>query len=170
MAITVKAGYYNSSFDDMYPIVISSSYTGSTGSEEPDGDCIFLFPMSNFKISFVNRSKNTPTVGGAREYSGGKRQIVAQGNIKVGPNNTQTATEEMGAILDFMYDYSLKQGSTKCYLFFRHLADEKWLPISWDSSGDQVNYLKGQFAKQDVQIIPAKLYHPQIAFREATLP
>ena len=164
MAITIKAG------SNTYPLAIASATTGAVGSETPDGDVIYLYPLAGAKLNIKSMNKNRPTVGGASEYASGKRMIGFNGKVKVGAVGANSATTEMNAILDFIYDHTLQAGVSKCYLFYKNTADGQYVKLSWNSSHAHLQYIKGFFTGIPLELPAGKIYTPSIDFREATLP
>jgi len=160
MVITTIAG------NSGYSLIFSDAVTGGANAETPDGNVIYLFPEPGFKIGMKNTNRRRPTREGASQYPGGKRDFGASGNCLVHKEGANTATTELGAILDFIQDHSISTTATKAYMFIKHIADNEY-PENL-SPGHQ--YMVGYFQNADIAIPEGKEYRITIKFDEVTRP
>ena len=164
MAITVVCGISS------YPIRIASTFTGVAGSEEPDGLVCYLLPLVGSTYKLANPNRNKPKIGGASEYPSGKRSIQFPLKVKMIENGGNSVIDEIDALNNFMYTYTIKQSSPKCYLFYYDNVCGQYMKLSWNGSHTHLKYLKGFFASIDTPLKPGKSYEMPITFREATSP
>ena len=165
MTLTVKAGTSD------YFVALSTATTGATGSETPDGDVVYLF-AEDFTLSFKEGQAAKPSVAGRSfRYPNGKRAMsVDLTNCIITAQVTASATAELNAILDFIYDNSNKIGAGGVYCFIKNIAESNaYIKLSWNTSGTPVQYLKGYVDVSTVKGEKGKMYRiPSLKVVEAT--
>ena len=131
-----------------YNVGICTHVTGATGSETPDtsqGTLLYLFAKTVMGNPWMSKEKLIPVSGGVTFGDrSGKRQLgIMFRNCKVIKfSGYNTNTEAMGAIMDQLYDWGLKTLPTRPFAFFYNNVDSKYLPLSWNSSGQQTKFMK----------------------------
>lgn len=138
MTITIGAG------SNQYAFAMSTSYTGSTGSETPDGTTVYLFPQ---KFEIIAASKDRRRVisnFAASKVLSGKYDLgVRLSKVYVTAVVKSTGVEELDYIRDFIRTYGAKVGGSKVYAFMYNFAAAKYYKLSWNASHTQLQYLKG---------------------------
>lgn len=165
MVYTPTAGELN------YTIKLATAYTGSTGAEVPDGSGITLHAAD---ANWTPKNEDSPSTiaGGETLYIANERyQLALQArNIIIGVVGSNDPTDELDTILEFCYAHGTKIGSTKIYAFVYNETDEKYQPMSFDSSGNVIRYMQGVCHLPPVHLGQGNIYDiPTFQFWRATV-
>jgi len=158
--------------DSAYAVAISTTYTGAAGSETPTGEIIYLL-ATDIDYKLISMDPFTQSAGFTIRYPTNMRKIsVGLVGCTIPKQGAVKSTTEASAIINFVYNYSIKFGAAKLYCFLYHMADELYLKCSWNTSHVQLQYIKGQFENLALKLgggeYPWKA--PTITFTEATTP
>jgi len=157
--------------DANYTAIIATSVT----SNAPAGDLVYLY-AKDWDYGYANATAQKPGgMGITMWYPSGKRQLaLTLKTVYVVAQVESYATDEINAILDFLYQHTLKIGSTPIYLFLLHMADtaaagsNKYLKPSWNTNHTQLPYMKGFVDKLTATSARGQMYIlPSVSFVEA---
>jgi len=124
-----------------YKIYLSTTKTGAAGEETPTGDIVYFWAESYDK-SPANLQQPKPSVAKSHYYPASKYNIeITLKNIHVAAQGAITATTEADAIDNFLYQKSIRRGSSGFYLFLYHEADAQYRKLDWNSTGTQIRPL-----------------------------
>jgi hypothetical protein len=139
MVATITAG------NSLYCVAIATAQTGATGSEVPDGTVIYVFPQEVDIFDKNNDKRRVIANNKAIKNLTNKLDLmVIMKNVEVHKVVKNTATEELDYIRDFIHDYGSVGGAAKVYCFVWNRAEAKAIKLSWDTSGNQLNYMEGR--------------------------
>ena len=151
-------------------MAVASAKTGAVGSETPDGNVVYLNARF-WKPNAKSMIKRKPAIAGASGYCAGVRDIKAViQNCPVVAVIGANSTAEVILIENFFYTHSLKVGAKKCYLFIKHIANNVWEKLSWDSSDNHLQYILGSPMDWDHSCKDGKVYRMNMNFGEITTP
>lgn len=122
-------------------VIISNTYTGSTGSETPrdnNGDTWFYLLVAEINIddSFLQKIKETST-GGSYSSKDGKMGL----QIPFGDAFIKTSTNM--ASIRFQLRYRHRAGSLPLYIWYYNTVASVYVALSMNQAGEQTKYCKG---------------------------
>ena len=152
-------------------IQISTTYTGSAGSETPTGSIFYFWAVSWRKLRKALMKIKELAGGNSYSNKDGKRTVdVTFKDWVVVPWSTYNNTEAYNACEDF-FAIQTKTGASPCYLFVLNEVDNTYLKLGHNAAcTSQTRYLKGYALEQESAQNQGNIYmYPAIKFKECLL-